>query len=362
VAGIPDKIETWQMTEQGSGGKPGKLMRTSIPMPELGPDDALVEVAGCGVCHTDLGYFYDGVPTVNKPPLTLGHEISGTVLAGPDNLVGKNVIVPAVMPCNNCPICAQGRGNRCLSQKMPGNSLGIYGGFSSHIPVPAGDLCVIDELKLPLNNYAVVADACTTPYQAAVRGDLKEGDLVMITGAAGGVGVYMTQVAKALGAKVVVGLDVVQPKLERALQFGADYVINVKGKDIKAIKAEHKDICKQAGVPANYGWKIFECSGVTPGQDVALGMLSFIGKLIVVGFNPKPNTFMISKLMAFDAEMIGTWGCLPKYYKNILDMVQSGKVQIQPFLETKPMSQIEQVFEQQHAGLFDRRQVLLPDF
>ncbi|KMY66412.1 6-hydroxycyclohex-1-ene-1-carboxyl-CoA dehydrogenase [Desulfocarbo indianensis] len=350
------------MTEQGSGGKPGKLMRTSIPMPELGPDDALVEVAGCGVCHTDLGYFYDGVPTVNKPPLTLGHEISGTVLAGPDSLVGKNVIVPAVMPCNNCPICAQGRGNRCLSQKMPGNSLGIYGGFSSHIPVPAGDLCVIDELKLPLNNYAVVADACTTPYQAAVRGDLKEGDLVMITGAAGGVGVYMTQVAKALGAKVVVGLDVVQPKLERALQFGADYVINVMGKDIKAIKAEHKDICKQAGVPANYGWKIFECSGVTPGQDVALGMLSFIGKLIVVGFNPKPNTFMLSKLMAFDAEMIGTWGCLPKYYKNILDMVQSGKVQIQPFLETKPMSQIEQVFEQQHAGLFDRRQVLLPDF
>ena len=77
-------------------------------MPELGPDDALVKVAGCGVCHTDLSFFYDGVPTVNKPPLTLGHEISGTVVAGPGGLVGKNVIVPAVMPCNkpDCPICA----------------------------------------------------------------------------------------------------------------------------------------------------------------------------------------------------------------------------------------------------------------
>jgi len=58
-----------------------------------------VEVAGCGVCHTDLGYFYDGVPTVQKPPITLGHEISGTVVAGDQRWVGKEVIIPAVMPC-----------------------------------------------------------------------------------------------------------------------------------------------------------------------------------------------------------------------------------------------------------------------
>ena len=169
-------------------------------------------------------------------------------------------------------------------------------------------------------------------------------------------------IAKALGAKVVIGIDVVQPKLERALEYGADYIINARDKDIKALKGEHKAIAKKAGVPSNYGWKIFECTGVTPGQDIALGLLSFIGKLIVVGFSPKPNTFMISKLMAFDAEMIGTWACLPKYYKTVLAMVQDGRVQIQPFLETKPMSQIEQVFEQQHSGLFDRRQVLVPDF
>ena len=53
--------------------------------------------------------------------------------------------------------------------------------------------------------------------------------------------------------------------------------------------------------------------------------------------------------MAFDAEIIGTWGCLPEYYPKVLEMVQDGRVQIEPFLETKPMSQIEQVFEQQHA-------------
>src|SRR3989337_4511262 len=137
MANIPSKIETWQMAE------PGKLARVSLPMPEIKPGEALIEIAGCGICHTDLGYFYDGVPTVTKPPLTLGHEISGTVVAGDSRFIGKEVIVPAVMPCNKCDICKSGRGNRCLAQKMPGNTLGIYGGFSRHIPVPSEDLCVV---------------------------------------------------------------------------------------------------------------------------------------------------------------------------------------------------------------------------
>ena len=369
---IPSKINTWQMVsgpvfdqETRKITAPGTLLKTEVPMPELGPDDALVKVAGCGVCHTDLSFFYDGVPTVNKPPLTLGHEISGTVVAGPGGLVGKNVIVPAVMPCNkpDCPICASGRGNRCLAQKMPGNSIGMYGGFSDYIPVPAGDLCVIDDLNgIPLSHYAVVADAGTTPYQAAMRAELKDGDLVMVFGATGGVGVYMTQVAKALGAKVVIGLGRDQAKLERSLNYGSDYIINLRDKDLKAIREEFKSICKQAGVPSNFGWKIFEVTGIGAAQDVALGLLSFVGKLVVVGFGMAKNTYSISRLMAFDADIIGTWGCLPKYYNDVLKLVQSGKIQIEPFLETKPMSRIAEVFEQQHSSGFDKRQVLEPDF
>ena len=115
-------------------------------------------------------------------------------------------------------------------------------------------------------------------------------------------------------------------------------------------------------MPSNVGWKIFECTGITAAQEIALGLLSFIGKLIVVGFTMKPVSYAISRLMAFDAEMIGTWGCPPEHYPKVLSLVQEGKVQIEPFLETKPMSQIQQVFEQQHAGLFDKRQVLEPDF
>src|SRR4030043_920377 len=169
MAAIPEKIETWQMVQPTAKNKeagevtPGKLAKTSIPLPPLGPGEVLVKVAGCGVCHTDLGYFYDGVPTVQKPPLTLGHEISGVVVAGNEKWIGKEVIVPVVMPCRKCILCKTGRGNRCLAQKMPGNSLGIYGGFSSHIPVPSVDLCLVRDRKgMPLEWLAVVADAGTS--------------------------------------------------------------------------------------------------------------------------------------------------------------------------------------------------------
>jgi len=369
MAKIPDKINTWQMTQPWTKdpqtGKiiEGKLERKEIPIPPLQPEEALVKVAGCGVCHTDLGYFYDGVSTVTKPPLTLGHEISGTVVAGDSKLVGKEVIVPAVMPCNKCPICAAGRNNRCLSQKMPGNSLGIYGGFSDYIPVPAEDLCIVKnrgEFQLP--ELAVIADAVTTPYQACMRAGLKKGDNVIIVGVTGGVGVYVAQMAKAFGANTVVGIARDPEKLERALKYGADFVINSTNKDENAVRNEFRELCKAKGLPSNYGWTVFEVTGTPQGQAIALNLLSFIGKLIVIGFGLQKNEYSISRLMAFDADIIGTWGCLPKYYPKVLELVLSKVIKIKPFTETRPMSKIKEVFEEAHGRKLMKRIVLTPDF
>ena len=368
MANVPDKISTWQMVQPTTFNRetkettPGKLEKTEIPVPELKEGEVLVEVAGCGVCHTDLGYFYDGVPTVSKPPLTLGHEISGTVVAGDEAWIGKEVIIPAVMPCRKCILCKTGRGNRCLAQKMPGNSIGLYGGFSSHIPVPSVDLCEVkDRGNIPLEHLAVVADAATTPYQAAKRADLQPGDNVIVIGITGGVGQYMGQTAKALGAKTVIGIARNQEKLDRALNFGADFVINSTDKDAKTVSKEYKGICKANGLPST-GWKIFEVTGAKGGQEIALSLLSFTGKLIVVGFGMAKTEYAIGRLMAFDAEIIGTWGCLPEYYPIVLDMVTSGKINMTDFVETRPMSTIAETFAEAHKTPPMKRIVLIPDF
>jgi 6-hydroxycyclohex-1-ene-1-carbonyl-CoA dehydrogenase len=368
MAAIPGKIQTWQMVQPTTFNKetkeatPGKLEKTEIPVPELATGEVLVEVAGCGVCHTDLGYFYDGVPTVSKPPLTLGHEISGTVVAGDDAWVGKEVIIPAVMPCRQCILCKTGRGNRCLAQKMPGNSLGLYGGFSSHIPVPAVDLCEVKYRgDIPLSHLAVVADAATTPYQAAKRADLQPGDTVVVIGITGGVGQYMGQTAKALGARTVVGIARNKEKLERALHYGADFCINSTDKDARDVSKEFRGYCKENGLP-NTGWKIFEVTGTKGGQEIGLALLGFTGKLIVVGFGMAKVEYVIGRLMAFDAEIIGTWGCLPEYYPIVLDMVLGGKINIEAFVETRPMSTIVDTFAEAHKTPPIKRIVLTPDF
>lgn len=367
MAELPDKIMAWQMAAPTRRDKatgeitPGQLAKVELPPPALEPQEVLVEVAGCGVCHTDLGYFYDGVPTVNPPPLTLGHEIAGTVVAGTQAWVGKEVLIPAVMPCRQCHLCKTGRGNRCLRQKMPGNSLGAYGGFASHIPVPAIDLCEIkDRGDFPLAHLAVVADAATTPYQAARRADVQIGDNVVVIGV-GGVGQYMVQIAKAIGAATVVAVDIDAERLEKMRGYGADAVIDATGKTPRDIAGELKALRKQKGLPT-HGWKIFEATGTRPGQELGLALLSFTGKLVIIGFGMHKVEYSISRLMAFDAEIIGTWGCLPEYYPHVLSLVLSGKVALSPFVQTRPMSQIAAVFEEAHARSPEQRIVLEPDF
>ena len=131
----------WMMTEAKA-----PLLRAEFDLFPPAAGEVVVEVAGCGVCHTDLGYLYDGVRLNHALPLALGHEISGRVVAagpGAESWLGKSVIVPAVLPCGECDLCRRGRGTICRSQKMPGND--IQGGFATHIVVPARGLCPVDE-------------------------------------------------------------------------------------------------------------------------------------------------------------------------------------------------------------------------
>ena len=357
-----EQIQAWQMIA------PGELQRITLPVPTLAAGEVLVEIHGCGVCHTDLSYFYDGVPTRQTPPLILGHEIAGVVVAAADEnspLLGREVIVPAVLPCHACELCRSGRENRCLQQRMPGNSLGIYGGFASHIPVPGRDLCLVPEIgrgEIPLPHLAVVADAVTTPYQAALRAQLTAGDRVIVIGAGGGVGGYMVQLAKALGAASVVGFDVHAGRLSAMQDYGLDHAIAAGGLDVTQLKAAFRSYCQTQQLPANVGWKIFECSGSNAGQELALALLGFVGKLIVVGYGRAEIQYNISRLMAFDAEIIGSWGCAPRHYPQVLELCLTEKIQLAPFVETRPMSEIQAVFAAAHHGELKKRVILTPDF
>ncbi len=347
----------WLMT-----GVNQPLQRDSFSA-QPGAGEVVVAVAGCGVCHTDLGYYYDGVRTNQPLPLALGHEVSGRVVAcgaGAEHWAGRAVIVPAVLPCGTCDLCQRGLSTICRAQKMPGND--IQGGFASHIVVLGRGLCAVDEQRLAaagltLPQVSIVADALTTPYQAVSRAGVTPGSLAIVVGA-GGVGGYCVQVAHAFGATVV-AIDVDDAKLQAIAGHGAALTLNSRQMDAKALKAAISAFAKAQGLRSTE-WFIFECSGTAPGQLAAYGLLVHGATLSVVGFTMDKVEVRLSNLMAFDARAIGNWGCPPEAYPAALDLVLDGRVQIAPFVETHPLDDINRVFAAVHHREIKKRAVMVP--
>jgi len=349
------ELKQWQMTELN---KAFSLVESE--MPAIRENEALIKIAGCGVCHTDLSFWHDGVRTKKEMPLTLGHEISGVVLEGPEHLKGKNVIIPAVLPCGDCELCHKGRSNMCQNQLMPGND--FHGGFASHIIVPHQFLCLVPDSilqKYSLEELSVIADAISTPYQVIKKSELESGDLAIVIGV-GGVGIYGALIAKIMGAKVL-AIDINDEKLANAKNHGVDAILNSKGLDNREIKGRVREIAKTLGV-SKFGWKIFEISGTTPGQELAFNLLTYTSTLSIVGFTMDKLNVRLSNLMAFDAKLIGTWGCKPELYPEVVDLISSGKLDIKEFVETFPMSKINEVFKKTLEHKYYKRSVLIPDF
>ncbi len=348
-------IQAYQMTALRE-----PFERVVYPLPQLAEGEALIEIAGCGLCHTDISFWHHGVPVRHELPLTLGHEISGTVLDGPSQWLGKPVVVPAVLPCGECDLCRRGRSNICQNQQMPGND--FHGGFASHVVVPARFLCEVPEsvfYRYKLAELAVVADAISTSYQAVKKSGLEDGDLAIVIGV-GGVGIYAAQLARILGATVL-AIDVSAKRLSGLARIEIANRINSTGKTVTEIKSEVKALCKDLRAQQQ-GWKIFEMSGTRAGQELAYALLGVAGTLSVVGFTMEKLEIRLSNLMAFDAQIIGTWGCRAELYPEVMNLIAAGKLVIKPYIETFPLSQINRVFRDVLVNKLEKRAILIPDF
>lgn len=335
------------------------LQPRTVPVEPIA-GDVIVEVVACGVCHTDLGFLDGSVNPRGGRPLVPGHEVSGTVVWGPtehQQLVGKQVIVPAVWPCGHCDICRAGRENACQSQRMPGND--VRGGFARHLAAPAACLAVLRQPveRERLEEMSVIADAVSTPYEAVVRSGLAKDDLAIVVGA-GGVGGFLVQLAAARGARVLV-LDVDQERLDLAARHGAAATQSVRDMGERDVRDWVRRTAKELGTP-RWGWKIFETSGTAAGQRTAYDQLVPAATLMVVGFTRDRVELRLSNLMAFDAAAIGVWGCRPSLYPEVVELTLSGKLVLGPYVERRPLGDVNTVIDDIHAGRMRRRAVLVP--
>ena len=347
------EITAWQMDGPGVA-----LVRRTLPVVEPEAGEVLIEVAGCGLCHTDLSFLYGGVRTRKDPPLTLGHEFSGKVVAvgaGAEPLLGRTVLVPAVLPCGECELCRAGRGTACRKQIMPGND--VDGGFASHARVPARFVCPFEPGGFEPWELGVVADAVTMPFQATERAGVTKGDVVVVIGV-GGIGTYGVQISAARGATVI-AVDVDEERLERLRAHGAAGVVDASDKDARAVRDAVRETARSLGL-GRHAWKVFEMSGTIPGQAAAYELLTYGGTIGFIGFTTEKLAVRLGNLMAFDATVFGNWGCLPELYPKALELVLSGRVQVRPFIKRFPLDEINDVIVRARAHELKERPVLVP--
>lgn len=315
------------------------------PTPKPGPGEALIRVAACGVCHTDLHYL-KGVPTFKKPPMILGHEISGTVVEVGEGVrevsVGDRVLVPAIIPCGKCYYCRIGRENICLNLLMVGNM--IDGGYAEYFKAPAKDLIKLPT-EIPLQEGAVIADAITSPYAAVVRrAELKPGETVAVWGATGGLGLNTVQIAAALGGKVI-ALGRREDNLKLAKELGAWQTINLK-EDKEPVRTIRR--LTGGGVDA-----AFDCTGVPQVMEQAFESVRQGGRFIVIGYTDKPISINAGRLMFRELEIKGVMGCRPIDYYGAIELVRAGRIKL--LVSHKlPLEEINEAFKLLEEGKVTR--------
>ena len=256
---------------------------TEVDVPKVGANDVLVEVRAAGVCGTDLHYSRgEFLPPL---PRTFGHEGAGVVKEVGSGVTGvkagDRVAIHYVISCGVCKHCMRGNDNRCRSRISIGHD--VDGFFAEYVKVPARNVIPV-AANVPFEWAALTGCAVSTAYHAVTISGLRRGDTAIVFGA-GGVGLHATMWARFFGAGKVISVDLVDSKLEAAMNYGADVTVNPSKQDVLEVVKRETD-----------GWGVdaaIECSGSHAAMEQAIkaakGKNAYeTGTIVSVGLQTQP--------------------------------------------------------------------------
>jgi len=195
-----------------------------MPVPEIRTGEALVRIMASGICGSDVMHWY----RAGKTPLVLGHEIAGVIEAVGEGVtkykIGDRVSASHHVPCNICHYCLNDHHTVCETLRKTNFS---QGGFSEHVKLPVinvdrGVYLLPDELTY---EEATFIEPLACVYRGQRKAGVKTGLSILVIGS-GISGLLHIQLAKTLGASLVVAADIVPYRLEAARRFGADEAVN----------------------------------------------------------------------------------------------------------------------------------------
>jgi L-iditol 2-dehydrogenase len=313
--------------------EPEKMDLKSVDVPVVGDDQILVKVKACGICGSDVAYYY-GMSSLEtsdgKGPLILGHEFSGEVVdvgSIPEKLglfnKGDRVVIDPVQYCNACEVCKRAMPNLCEKKEVLGVS--SNGGFA--------EFCLSHYTgvhKIP-ENVSYEEAALTEPLACATYGvskmDIQLGDFAIVFGA-GAIGTMMMQLAKSSGAGKVLVVDTVDYRLDIAKQLGADMVYNVANQDSPNYTANLKKTVEEL-TNGKFADACICATGAIPAMEQAFEVTGRRARIVYFGLPADDAVVRIPALQSifWDKTIRFSW-LAPYTWPTALQAIANGLVKL----------------------------------
>ncbi|MFG6139280.1 Zn-dependent oxidoreductase [Halomonas sp. B23F22_10] len=283
--------------------------------PAVAQGEVKVKVAFAGICGSDMHIIHGDNAFVRFPRIT-GHEFAGLVEAVGDGVadvsVGDRVCIDPVISCGECYPCRIGRPNVCTALEV----IGVHrnGGFEESVNVPAGNVHRLPE------GLGLDAAALVEPYTIAAnvlsRMQPHAGDRLLILGA-GVIGLTILQVARAQGIEDITVSDVIDARLETALELGATRVLNGAEQDVEA---EVETLTGGEGIPL-----IADAACVPALLPQMLRMASPAGRIGLLGFNPTPSDLVQLEVIKKELTLVGS-RLNNRKFPEVIELMASGRL------------------------------------
>jgi len=311
-----------------------------VPLPKIGPDDVLLEVAAVGVCGSDLHQWTADHSWPVNYPVVLGHEFAGVIrelgaevagFAAGDRVVSETAAV--IDP--QSPLTRQGLYNLDPSRK--GFGYGVDGAMTRYVRVPARCLHRVPE-RLPLEKAALTEPCCVAYHAVAVNSHVLPGDRVAVIGP-GPIGLLCAAMARLQGAEVaVVGLPADAARLELAKHYGCTPLV---GDSLHWAKARD-------GLGAD---GVVDAAGVSATLKLSLDLVRPGGWITKVGWGPQPLGFSLDPLVQKNVRLQGSFSHNWPIWERVLQLLASGQLDVGPIMGgIWPLEQWHEAFETMHSG------------
>ncbi|MFR9780867.1 NAD(P)-dependent alcohol dehydrogenase [Micromonospora sp. MS34] len=336
---------------------PGVLEQVDVPTPEAGPGEVLLRVGAVGACHSDL-HVLDAPEGMFPIPITLGHEIAGTVdTVGPavDGWSpGNRAAVYGIIGCGHCRACLRGHENQCKLVPLGGIGISRDGGLAEYVVVPASRLLNVGDMDL--TQAAPLTDAGLTPYHAIelAREKLRPGTTCVVIGI-GGLGHMAVQILVATTAVRIVAVDTSVAALDLASRMGAHDVVQAGPEAVDKIRAI-------VGPPPDGADVVLDVVGAQPTLDTARQVVATGGQLLLIGLAGgtlpvRPVAGEPPTIPLETSVQVPFWGTQAEL-QEVIALAKGG--QLHADVQTFPLEQAPEAYEALRRGEIHGRAVIVP--